>query len=838
MSANLFGLTRNARIEYNTVGYFGICRPGKGVLLVAKTRTTTARRRTTKRTSRKKKSNPILFFDILGIALIFLCPVLLLALGSSESSWIRDIAAALRVTMGVGAYIIPFLLALLGVIFIVGPLKIVPRNIGLGSSILFIVAMTWQSLYAGIDMEHPARSGGHIGNLIASALQTIVGDRIGFVVLAASAVIGLIIIINVPLSTVIDRLQIAFQDWVEAARERAERIEAERAKRKPAATKAAAAKEAKIREEKPEDEGRKRTLAQIFAGRNGDGDSGDDESAEQGKVAVLETSRPTVKINTHTALKPEKTSGNGGSQSANDEDEEPVEHGEFQLPPLSLLSDPPPAPPRAESELHENIEIIERTLEEFKVQANVVELAHGPTFTRYEIQLAPGIKVNKIVGLADNLAMQLAAIDVRVEAPIPGKAAIGVEVPNRNPGMVVLKEVVGSKAFSDATSKLVFALGKDVAGKPRVADLAKMPHMLIGGATNAGKSVCLNGLIASLLFRATPDELKMVLIDPKRVELSLFDGIPHLACPVVKEAKLAANVFRAVVQEMEKRYMLLGRVGARNIDGYNEKMPQDEKMPYMVVVVDELCDLMMQAAAEVEASITRIAQLARAVGIHLVIATQRPSVDVITGVIKANISSRIAFAVSSHHDSRTILDQKGAERLVGRGDMLFLPIDASKPTRIQGCYVSEKEIEALCNFLKEQRKPMYTLQVTTAGGASSGSGEPDDASTDEFYEPSVRYVVSTGYCSTSKLQRKFKIGYTRAARIVDTMEQQGIVGPMDGAKPREVLISKDDLADLFGGSTGMQMSAPEQEEDGGFIEEPPPAEIIRPDEEDEDEDEL
>lgn len=763
-----------------------------------------------------------MIFDIIGVALIFLCPILYLALGSGDSSWIRYIAATLRVTLGVGAYIIPVLLALLGVIFIVGPLKIIPRNIGFGSTILFLVVMAWASLRAGVDFDHPAQSGGHVGNVLAYGILKVFGDRIGYVLLVALGVIGVIVVVNVPLSSLIDRIQCALADWREAAQERADSIRDardSRAKKKPV----------KVKETEPADEPRKRTLASIFAGRNGDGDK---EEAPDEEAAVLQASRPHVKIHAPAMLKTERAPRNGGSRAK--EDEEPEEHGEFQLPPSSLLAEPPPPPPRVESELKANIEIIERTLEEFKVTANVVEIACGPTVARYEIQLGKGIKVNKIVGLADNLAMQLAAIDVRVEAPIPGKAAIGVEVPNKNRGTVVLREIVESKAFADAKGLLAFGLGKDVAGNPKVADLYDMPHMLIGGATNSGKSVGLNTLIASLLFRATPDQLKLVLIDPKRVELSMFDGIPHLACPVVKDVKLAASVFRAVVQEMDKRYERLARVGAKKIDTYNEKVGPDEQMPYMVVVVDELCDLMMQAAAEVEGSITRIAQLARAVGIHLVIATQRPSVDVITGVIKANISSRIAFGVSSQIDSRTILDQKGAERLIGRGDMLFLPMDAAKPVRIQGCYISEKEIEALCEFLKNQRKPIYTIQPGQVPGTAGGSGEPDDATADEFYEPSVRYIVQTGYCSTSKLQRKFKIGYTRAARIVDTMEQQGIVGPMDGAKPREVLVTKGDLEVIFGGPMGMR-SDDNDEDDAELYEEAPPAEVIRPEDEEEEE---
>ena len=425
----------------------------------------------------------------------------------------------------------------------------------------------------------------------------------------------------------------------------------------------------------------------------------------------------------------------------------------------------------------------------------MVEVSHGPTVTRYEIQLAPGIKVNKIVSLADNLAMALAAIDVRVEAPIPGKSAIGVEVPNSNPALVTLREVIDTEQFWNAPSKLTFALGKDVAGEPRYADLTRMPHMLVAGATNAGKSVCLNAMIASLLFRATPRELKFVLIDPKRVELSLFDGIPHLCTPVVRDLRQATGISRSALKEMERRYDLFVKAGARNFDGYNEKVKPEERLPYLVIIIDELADLMMQAGPEVEFSICRLAQLSRATGIHLVIATQRPSVDVVTGTIKANISSRIAFAMNSQVDSRTILDMGGAERLIGRGDMLFKPIDAAKPARIQGCLISEREMETLVKYLKDQEEPDYTMQPVHIGEQIGGA---EDGMADEMYEPAVRLVVTTGYASTSMLQRRFKIGYTRAARLVDAMEQQGIVGPLDGAKPRELLIGKEELDRLFG----------------------------------------
>ena len=350
-----------------------------------------------------------------------------------------------------------------------------------------------------------------------------------------------------------------------------------------------------------------------------------------------------------------------------------------------------------------------QTLNDFKIGANVAQVAMGPTVTRYEVQLEPGILVKKIVALADNLAMSLAAIDVRVEAPIPGKAAIGIEVPNDVCQMVSLRECLSTNEFMSAPSKLTFALGKDVSGEFKYADLTRMPHLLVGGSTNSGKSVCLNTIISSILYRATPREVKFVMIDPKRVELSLYDGIPHLLAPVIKDVKQAAGIFRSVLKEMEERYDRFARIGTRNIDGFNGRVPPEERLPYIVVVVDELADLMMQQGPEVETSICRLAQLARATGIHLVIATQRPSVDVITGTIKANISSRIAFAVATQVDSRTIIDMPGADRLIGRGDMLFMPIDAAKPVRVQGCYVGERETEELVKYLREQEEAVYTM---------------------------------------------------------------------------------------------------------------------------------
>ena len=470
----------------------------------------------------------------------------------------------------------------------------------------------------------------------------------------------------------------------------------------------------------------------------------------------------------------------------------------YQLPPLSLLAEPPVRSARSKQEMQRNIEILEGTLEQFGIDANVVEVANGPTVTRFEIQLGPGIRVARITALADNIAMDLAASHVRVEAPIPGKAAIGVEVPNSQPTPVFLRDLCETKEFLDNPSRLTVALGKDVSGINKYADLTKMPHLLIGGATNSGKSIGLSTIITSLLMRNTPKDLRLVMIDPKRVELTLFNNIPHLMCPVIKDVKDAPGVLRAVWREMDRRYDRFSELGVRNIDGWNAKASFQDRMPYIVVIIDELADLMIQAAAEVETSICRLAQLARATGIHLVIATQRPSVDVITGTIKANIASRIAFTVSSQIDSRTILDSKGAESLIGRGDMLFLPIDASKPVRLQGCYVSEKEIDDVCTFWREQETPQYTLEPIESEAESKKSGSNnEDGDVDALWEEAVKWVAERGQASTSMLQRKFSIGFQRASRLLDMMEERSIVGPRDGPRPREVLLSVSEADELF-----------------------------------------
>ncbi|WP_040306367.1 FtsK/SpoIIIE family DNA translocase [Caloramator australicus] len=436
---------------------------------------------------------------------------------------------------------------------------------------------------------------------------------------------------------------------------------------------------------------------------------------------------------------------------------------------------------------------LEETLASFGIDAKVTQVTKGPSVTRYELHPGVGVKVSKIVNLSDDIALNLAAPSVRIEAPIPGKSAIGIEVPNKEVTPVYLREVIESDEFQQFNSSLAFALGKDISGRCIVADIAKMPHLLIAGATGSGKSVCINTLITSLIYKSSPNDVKMLLIDPKVVELSVYNGIPHLIIPVVTEPRKAASALEWAVSEMTSRYKLFADNNVRNIESYNKLMEDvspENKLPKIVIIIDELADLMMVAPNEVEDSITRLAQMARAAGIHLVIATQRPSVDVITGVIKANIPSRISFAVSSQIDSRTILDMAGAEKLLGRGDMLFLPIGENKPIRIQGAFISEKEVENIVEYLKKTFNTEYDMDIMEKikEGKEIANNYDDN---DELLPQAIELAIDLGQISASMLQRRFRIGFNRAARLIDEMEKRGIIGPQDGSKPRQVLIDKN-----------------------------------------------
>ncbi|GEL68163.1 FtsK/SpoIIIE family DNA translocase [Marinilactibacillus psychrotolerans] len=471
------------------------------------------------------------------------------------------------------------------------------------------------------------------------------------------------------------------------------------------------------------------------------------------------------------------------------------ENEQYKMPPISLLNKREAVDQSFEySLIQENVKKLEETFESFGVKATVTKANLGPAVTKYEIQPATGVKVSKIVGLTDDIALALAAKDIRMEAPIPGKALIGIEVPNSEVSMVSFRDVIEGQ-IKNKDQLLEVPLGRDIGGNVAMADLSKMPHLLVAGATGSGKSVAINGIITSLLLKAKPNEVKLMMIDPKMVELNVYNGIPHLLTPVVTNPKKAAQALHKVVQEMERRYELFAASGTRNMAGYNQfvKKKNEEKeeallpLPYIVVIVDELADLMMVASNDVEDAITRLAQMARAAGIHMILATQRPSVDVITGIIKANVPSRIAFAVSSGTDSRTILDGNGAEKLLGRGDMLFQPMGENKPNRVQGAFISDEEVEAVVNFVKEQQEANYVEEMIPKDEPKAEQGEAED----DLYEDAVSLVVDMQTASISLLQRRFRIGYNRAARIVDEMEMRGIVGPSEGSKPREVLVQAE-----------------------------------------------
>lgn len=698
--------------------------------------------------------------DAAAIGLLALAGLSILALAGSNAGAVGTaLKDGFALLFGRGAWIVPLVLGILGIGLLRGKRTAVPTWT-LGVGLIFLATLGSLAFPKNADWFDPAAiegGGGYFGAVLGWALASTLGAGKPIALLAVGA-IGIVATLDRPLR----EYAVAFRD---------------RPRPEPPAREDKEAKPTKPARE-----------AKVVRGLN-DGEVYDPFKDEP---AVPTRERPKPIIRDHNDAKPSV------KEVPLVEPQEPKEG--YVLPPITLLTAPKPAIKRSAEEVQKHIGTIEGTLGQFGIEADVVEVATGPTVTRYEIQLGPGIRVARIVSLADNIAMDLAASQVRVEAPIPGKSAIGLEIPNAVPSMVSIRELTETAEFKDAKSRLVVALGKDVAGIDRYADLTKMPHLLIAGATNSGKSIGLAALIMSLLMRNTPREVRLVMIDPKRVELTLFDRIPHLMCPVIKDVKDAPGVFRALIREMDRRYDLLSNGGVRNIDGWNEKASFNEKLPYIVVVVDELADLMVQAKAEVETSIVRIAQLARAVGIHLVIATQRPSVDVITGTIKANIPSRIAFSVASQIDSRTILDTKGAEALIGKGDLLYAPIDASKPVRVQGCYVSEIEIEAICEHWRNQEGPTYSIDPAEFRAAEEGAGgeRANDDDLDPLWQEAVTWVVERGQASTSDIQRRFKIGFQRASRVLDQMETRGIVGARDGPRPREVLVSAGELDTIFG----------------------------------------
>jgi len=713
-------------------------------------------------------------FDIAGILLFAVAIIVVVALVTRDSGIVgSSLGTSCTVLFGKCAWAVPPLLATIGVFFIRGK-SLSTTHLSWGLLLLFLALigeMARSVNGAFFDPDAIRMSGGYLGAIIGWTFHTLLGSAkpVG---LSALGLVGLVLCVDVPIRVMLETGKnhaiTLKQKTLERRSERPQSQQTPEERVKPIRK--------ALDEVKPEVPRRPKGIVME------DPEPEVEVIVEKGRTKQPKAARETLMAGAPTLSADAPTPKEG-----------------YDLPPIGLLAEAVLNPKRSQAEMQKNIETLEGTLEQFGIDATVVEVATGPTVTRYEIQLGPGIRVARITALADNIAMDLAASQVRVEAPIPGKAAIGVEVPNSSATVVTLRELCETSDFKNHPSRLCVALGKDVSGINKYADLTKMPHLLIGGATNSGKSIGLATLITSLLMRNTPKDVRLVMIDPKRVELTLFDHVPHLMCPVIKDVKEAAGVLRAVWREMDRRYDVFSNEGVRNIDGWNSKATFQDRMPYIVVIIDELADLMIQCGAEVETTIVRLAQLARAVGIHLVIATQRPSVDVITGIIKANIPSRIAFAVASQIDSRTILDGKGAENLIGKGDMLFQPIDSIKPIRVQGCYVSEREIDAVCKFWRAQQSPEYVLNPiddVVHDGAKEGGDFGEEV--DPFWEDGVRWVVDRGQASTSMLQRKFSIGFQRASRLLDMMEERGIVGPRDGPRPREVLLNVMDVDALFG----------------------------------------
>jgi len=731
-------------------------------------------------------------YEIFGIILVALGVLGIVSLLSPSSGLVSVfVDRVLKGIAGEGRYFFPLLLVLIGVRLVRkrGRTKMSERMYGV--MLLFLVALTFFHLIIPLEDSFKAGAAGDGGGLLGALLSYVFRISFGivgtYIILITAGLVSLLLLTNLSLAAMAKGFAVKTQETF-----------------KKGVRGIVGFLFTEVEEEKES-----APCSPVIIDHDGD------------QFTILEPptamKKQAEKERGQTGLSsPSKKKGDislagaevSSSETAKEEDEIIAffskdftpEGSSFRLPPLSILSRPHRVKNvRLSKDINENIRILEETLESFGVKAKVLQVSRGPAITRYEIQPPAGVKVSRIVSLADDIALSMAAPDVRIEAPIPGKAAVGIEVPNKEISMVHLRDLLEAQEFDQSGSKLTMALGKDIAGNPIVADLAKMPHLLIAGATGSGKSVCLNTLIASILFKSTPDEIKFLMIDPKMVELATYNGIPHLVSPVVTDPKKAATSLRWAVREMEHRYELFAAAGVRDITRYNKMFITKDPgsgglpLPLIVVIIDELADLMMVAPADVEDAVCRLAQMARAAGIHLVVATQRPSVDVITGLIKANIPSRVSFAVSSQIDSRTILDMAGAEKLLGKGDMLFFPVGASKPVRVQGAYLSDREVEDLVNFLKKQAEPVYDEKILIETPTEEETPEMED----ELLAQAVYILIESGHASISMLQRRLHIGYARAARLIDIMEKRSIVGGYEGSKPRTILMTVEQYNQVF-----------------------------------------
>ncbi|TMF77579.1 MAG: hypothetical protein E6I15_04540 [Chloroflexi bacterium] len=740
-------------------------------------RASSSRSKRSKRAARPRLSSRQLR-EIAGVLLMLAALLGLLAIASNAGSILGGIRDGMLATFGT-AWFVPVGATLALAAYLLWPKAPRPRTIDIVAGLVAVLSLVGLFGLA-------ARAGGSVGLSIDYAIGGLVGTVGTWALLIAGLVIGLIVTIHFSpgalLATAVGTLRAAY-----AERTRIRDLVAAPGAEKPKTARPVAASNDLLTRS-----------AASFATAPATPDHPSIWDVDEPDDRVERKPPPAEPVAVAVEEPPAHSAQAALRVVAEPEDDLP--EIEWKLPSITLLDTVTARRERMADEIKRNVRVIESTLQTFGVECRVVGVNPGPAVTQYEVQPGPGVQVKRITALQNDLSLALAAAPLRIEAPIPGKSAVGIEVPNKSASLVTIREVIETAAFREGSNKLALGLGNDVSGQSIVADLTRMPHLLIAGATGQGKSVCINALITSLLFQVTPDHLRLLLIDPKRVELTGYNGLPHLALPVLVESHQAAAALRWAVAEMDRRYKLFSAEGVRNIAAYNEKASQKlaRSLPYVVIVIDELADLMMVAAGEIEELICRIAQLARAVGIHLIIATQRPSTDIITGLIKANIPSRIAFAVGSQVDSRVILDAGGAEKLLGRGDMLYQPVDAGKPTRIQGAFVSDPEVEGVVNFWKTQGAPRYMEEILEEGAASEWDGERrEERKLDPLFARSARAVAAEGGASVSLVQRKFNVGYSRAGRIVDQLAEHRVIGGYQGSKSREVLMTLPDVDDLL-----------------------------------------
>ena len=669
-------------------------------------------------------------------------------------------------SIGLGAYIFPVLLLLLGILILFNYKPPNPYHKLFGISFLFIIFLVFIHLkLLLLDNPYPlamkGAGGGLLGYYFANSLYLYFGIKGAYLVLISLSLLSALFITEISyfyvFSNLGNKIKITFNNIYNISKSIRTKI----------------SKSSKLKKE-----------------------------ADYQEYETTEIPKKIFKIK-RTRKKDKKIDEKIGFDEVQPEAKQEHKTGSYQVPPLSLLSDSC-AEDKTDIKLNieENVKTLENTLTNFGIDAKVVGVIHGPTVTRYEIRPAPGVKISKITTLSNDIALSFAVASVRIEAPIPGKNAVGIEVPNRKRINVYLKDVLQSSEFQNGKYKLPIALGIDIGGKPIISDLTELPHLLIAGATGSGKSVCINNIIMSILYKLSPEKVKFLMIDPKRVELNVYNGIPHLLIPIVTDASQAIKVLNWSISEMKKRFKIFAEAGVRNLEGYNEYVVnmnnETEPLPYIVILIDELADLMLSSPVKAEESLCRLAQMTRATGIHLIIATQRPSVDIITGSIKVNFPSRIAFAVSTQVDSRTILDVNGAEKLLGNGDMLFSPVGASKPIRAQGAFVVEKEIRNVVSYLtKHSPSTEYEQEVLEYKKSKGLLQETEEKEEDELFNDAVSIIINSKQASISILQRKLRIGYTRAARLIDVMEEKGIVGPYDGRNPRKILISNEEYLNKY-----------------------------------------